>query len=42
MMSNIAILRTKTSSKLLDAIVESNEIKERELQALAEQKQEAQ
>jgi hypothetical protein len=40
-MSNIAILRTKISSKLLDAIVESNEIKEKELQALAKQKQDA-
>jgi UDP-N-acetyl-D-mannosaminuronate dehydrogenase len=34
-MSNIAILREKMSSKLLDAVVESNETKERELQQLA-------
>jgi hypothetical protein len=40
-MSNIAILRSKTSSKLLDAIVESNEVKEKELQVLAKQKQDA-
>jgi hypothetical protein len=40
-MSNIAILRANTSSKLLDAIVESNEVKEKELQALAKQKQDA-
>jgi UDP-N-acetyl-D-mannosaminuronate dehydrogenase len=40
-MSNIAVLREKVSSKLLDAVVESNEIKERELQQSAKQKQEA-
>jgi UDP-N-acetyl-D-mannosaminuronate dehydrogenase len=34
-MSNIAILRKQMSSKLLDAVVESNEAKERELQQLA-------
>jgi UDP-N-acetyl-D-mannosaminuronate dehydrogenase len=38
-MSNIAILRSKISSKLLDAIVESNEVKEKELQAVAKQRQ---
>lgn len=40
-MSNIAILRSKMSSKLLDAVVESNERKEKELQASAKQKQDA-
>ncbi len=40
-MSNIAILRKRNSSKLLDAIVESNESKEKELQILAEQPQDS-
>lgn len=38
-MSNIAILRKGVSSKLLDAVVDSNEVKEQELQTLAKQKQ---
>lgn len=36
-MSNIAILRKQNSSELLDAIVASNETKEREMQELAKQ-----
>lgn len=39
-MSNIAILRSRISSKLLDAVVESNECKEKELQTLTKEKQE--
>ena len=38
-MSNIAILRRKNSSKLLDAIVESNDVKEQELQRSNKEKQ---
>lgn len=38
-MSNIAILRKDLSSKFLDAIVDSNETKEQQLQALAREKQ---
>jgi len=38
-MSNIAILRKDVASKLLDAVVDSNETKERELRALAKQNQ---
>jgi len=38
-MPNIAILRDRFPSKLLDAIVESNEAKEQELQTLANEKQ---
>jgi UDP-N-acetyl-D-mannosaminuronate dehydrogenase len=40
-MSNIAILREDVSSKLLAAVVDSNETKERELQAFAKRQQEA-
>lgn len=38
-MPNIAILRDRFSSQILDAIVDSNEAKERQLQALANGKQ---
>ena len=38
-MPNIAILRKVVSSKLLDAVVDSNETKEQELRALVKQKQ---
>jgi hypothetical protein len=38
-MSNIAILRKHISSKFLDAVVDSNETKEQQLQAQAKQKQ---
>jgi hypothetical protein len=38
-MSNIAILRKDITSKFLDAVVDSNETKEQQLQALARQRQ---
>jgi UDP-N-acetyl-D-mannosaminuronate dehydrogenase len=38
-MSNIALLRKDVSSKLLDAVVDSNQTKEQELQALETKKQ---
>ena len=38
-MSNIAILRKEVSSKFLDAVADSNQIKEQELQTLTQQRQ---